>query len=406
MNYWVAVGMAGFVYLVIDALICIRSKSVYIIRRSPWLVHLSLWGNFLEFSSILPLLTYFVDRQDISPLLVSLRDSGIILGHCLLYFPYILRSYRLYLVFNLETNWDKAGADFTKKIHRTRQSWQIKMLILFLLLPLSMCIFLISYGPIKEVFPVTNTGQDKRDKNIATGIYIFITFAEQLALIIFANLLRDLEDEYNMCNELVWITVILALPPIFSTFVETDKEIWFTVCLIRNFLIMARSDIIPLLLSFKATQFAEALTVDMLNSLEIILENEKTLEFFERFLKNDTGSHLKESGYSLLCLYKDLECRLNNSFIDDQSSFEIELSKSSNFALVEKVDLPEAIKKKKSGVFKLLNEKFYQNFLRSEECKELRRIIHKEEIIAYRVMQTSFIPTNLTKKKREKIFIQ
>ena len=407
MNYWAVLGIVVFLYLMIDLLIYVRSKSVYIVRRSPWLIHLSLWGNLLEVISILPLMPYAIDSVYLPPLLLSLRDCGIILGHCLFFFPYILRSYRLYIVFNLEKNWDKDGATFTRRIPRTRQCWQIKILIFLLILPVLMCTLLLVYQSVQDYFPFTSKNTGKTDTDIATGIYIAVTFLEQLILIVLSFMLRHIEDQYKMSNELIWVCLIWSISPIFSTFIETDKIVWFSSCLLRNFLVLIRSDVVPLVLSLKQTPFAEALTVDMLNSLEIILETETTLEFFERFLKNEFGASGSESGYSLLCMFKEIECRLNVCGDEEMSFSESDRSKLSavsSFDRIERKSSPEWLRKKKQAVLKVLNEKFYQSFLRSEECKELRRIIHRKEVIAYRVMQTSFIPANAMGKAGGNIY--
>ena len=142
----------------------------------------------------------------------------------------------------------------------------------------------------------------------------------------------------------------------------------------------------------------------MLNSLEIILENERTLEYFERFLKNESNFRLKDSGYSLLSLYKEIECKIHEfTYAHFSYSSDIELSKYSTLIpldRIEKTSGKENLKKYKQTLFKVLDEKFYQNFLRSEECKELRRIIYKEEVISYRIMQTSFTPVNVSRKSK------
>ena len=100
-------------------------------------------------------------------------------------------------------------------------------------------------------------------------------------------------------------------PPFLCVFLEIGLEF----CVLRNFFIIIRSSVIPLIFSYRPTIFSEALTVDMLNSLEIILENEKTLEFFEKFLKNEPNFLQKDSGYSLLCFYKEITCRLQVSIM-------------------------------------------------------------------------------------------
>ena len=146
--------------------------------------------------------------------------------------------------------------------------------------------------------------------------------------------------------------------------------------------------------------------MDMLNSLEIILENEKTLEFFEKFLKNEPNFLQKDSGYSLLCFYKEITCRLHFSLAKSPQASQINFLQASILSPTGKINenSAEDLKRTKISAFKTLNEKYYQNFLRSEECKELRRIINKEEILTFRIMQTSFIPFSRKQKKNEDVY--
>ena len=380
-------------------MIWIRSKSNYIIRRSPLLIHLSLWGNFIELSSILSYFSTIDLHNDINET-TALQDSGTIIGHCLFYLPYILRSYRLSLVFNLERDWDKDQTKFIKRIPQTRQKWQLKMLLILMIFPLTLCVLLFASTSIRNFFPISNnTGIDD---NIAVGIFIFITFIEQSMLIYIVDKLRNIEDRFNMCNELIWVCCFWSISPIFSAFIQSNKTTWFSSCIIRNLLVLIRSDITLVIFSFKSLPFSESLTIEMLNSLEIILQNEKTLEYFEKYLKNEPNYLAKDSGYSLLCFYKEIECKIHKFIYAEPSiSDDIDPSRYStlvSFVRIEKKTGKEYLKKYKELLFRILNEKFYPNFLRSEECKELRRIISKDEMICYRIMQTSFTPVNLPRE--------
>ena len=86
-------------YLVIEIFLCLRSKSVEITRRSPWLLHISNWGNLLESLSIFVIYNSLTIETFPG---INLATSGVVLGHFVLFLPYILRSYRLYIVFFLE----------------------------------------------------------------------------------------------------------------------------------------------------------------------------------------------------------------------------------------------------------------------------------------------------------------
>jgi hypothetical protein len=404
--YWISFGIVSLVYLLIDIMILCRRKSISIIRRSPWLLHLSLLGNFIEVISIISMLSYLENIKVNNDKWIGLRDSGIIFGHSLLYLPYILRSYRLYIVFNLEKDWDVNGTPFVGIVHRTGQTWQMKILGVLLILPLVICILLIFVNAIETNISLLDDGNN--NTNFIVGFYVFLCFFEQLLLIIFAYKLRNIKDEYRMCNELVWVTVIWFISSISSTFIDSYTEFWLSSCLIRNILLLIGSDIIPIFLSFKKIPFSEGLTIEILNSLEIILENEKTIQYFENFLKNEHESESENSGYSLLCLYKELECTLNRYDTRDSYNYsDIGHSKISAITCIGKVDFnssPAKLKKSRGQALKILKEKYYKKFLLSRECTQLRKIIHEDEVLTFRIMQTSLVPRSSNWRKLDSDF--
>ena len=69
--------------------------------------------------------------------------------------------------------------------------------------PVSLCIILVVYTESLDYFPITSRNNGEFDADVATGIYIFISFIEQGILIYLVNQLRRIEDRYNMCNELI-----------------------------------------------------------------------------------------------------------------------------------------------------------------------------------------------------------
>lgn len=406
--FWVLVSIIGGIYLLSDIVVILKRKNLHITRRSPWLLHISLWGNFLEVLSISSLVDFIISTPDVNILWTKLRDCGIIIGHCAFFIPYILRAYRISIVFNLDKDWNKSGDIFERRIHRTRQMWLVKLFLIIMVIPLVLCILILVYDPVRYFIPLTGNSSSV-DEQLATAIYIFICFVEQLLLIFLTYHLKNIEDQYNMINELIWICAIWSISPIFSTFITIDRKAWYSACLLRNLLIFIRSYLVLLIFSFRPVTFSASLTVDMLNSLEIILENEKTLEFFEKFLRNQIDAHRTNSGYSLLCLYKEIECRIHSQNELNLSYMEVEMTNYSMLNTLVKIDehtTPENLQKSKSVVLKTLNEKYYKHFLKSDECSQLRKMIHKEELIAFRVTQTSFLPIKQNKNKFDEIFIQ
>ena len=399
MDFWILLTVVSFIYLSTDFLIFLRSKHIQITRRSPWLMHLSLYGNLIELISISTLIPFLNQSPLKDSTLIFLRDCGSVLGHYMFFVPYILRAYRINLVFNLEHNWESSGAIFKTQINRTRQIWLLKFFALLMVLPLTLCIAIFFYNPLEKIFPITTNKKASMNSEYATGVYVFVCFLEQVLIIFMTNLIRNVDNQFDMKSELVSVCLLWSISPIFSTFVDIDRILWFIACAIRNLLVFLRSDLYCVFVSFRESSFEGALTIEMLNSMEIILENERALEYFERFLRNQPNFGEKDSGYALLGHYKELECRLHvRSF--ELSVTEVEMtSKYSVLNRLAKSSSPESIQQSKQLIQKILNEKHYNEFLLSEECGRLRKMIQKEEAITFRVTQTSFLPINVKKQK-------
>ena len=398
MEFWIIIILISSLYILIDILLFLKSNHKQVSKRSPWLLHASLWGNLIELISASSLIKIINVTQPEGFTLVFLRDCGILLGHYMFYIPYILRSYRVFLVFNIEHDWESSGKVFEKTLHRTRQIWLLKLFLLILLIPISLSLVLFLYSPFRDIFPITSSNTTSSREIYASMIYIFICFLEQALMIFITYKIRNAEEKFNMKSELIMICAIWSLSSIFSAFVGRDRTIWFIGCAIRNFLSFLRTHVLCVVAAFRSTPFEEGLTVEMLNSLEIILENERTLEYFEKFLRKQENYRAKDSGYTLLGLYKELECRIH---LDSHDFTITELEMITNISVLNKLNKnssPEYLQLSKTTILKILNDKHYKDFLQSEECSKLRKMILKEETLAYRVTQTSFLPITSNRK--------
>ena len=392
MEFWIIITIISSIYILVDILLFIKSKHKQVSKRSPWLLHVSLWGNLIELISASSLIKSINLTQPDEFAFVFLRDCGVLLGHYMFYIPYILRSYRIYLVFNIEHDWDSSGKAFEKTLHRTRQIWLIKIFLLILLIPVSLCLVLFLYSPLREIFPITTSDTTSSKEIYASIIYIFICFLEQGLMILVCFKIRNVEENFNMKSELIMVCAIWSLSSVFSAFVGSDRTIWFIGCAVRNILAFFRTHVFCVFAALRMSRFEEGLTVEMLNSLEIILENERTLEYFEKFLSKQQNYKAKDSGYTLLGLYKELECRIH---LDSHNFTITELEMMTNYSVLNKLNKnssPEYLQLSKTVILKILNEKHYKNFLQSEDCSKLRKMILKEENLTYRLTQTSILP--------------
>ena len=287
MYYEIAVSIFGSIYLAIGVFLIFRRNDPNVSKNSPWLLNISHWSNCFELILVLPTATEIVTNEENFEYWWQLRDSGILICHFLIFFSYLLRGYRLYTIFKISFI-----NDFSEHLYKTSQKWLIQFLLL-LLFPFIMLAAIIIFLPeVGAYFPISESGNSYETRMAASCIYITLTFIEQLVLISLVYWLRLIDDKYNMNNELVWITCFWFISPLFSTFINSNRRVWLTSIVIRNLLLMIRSSLIPIIKSFKNSKFEEPLTLDMLNSLEIILENIKTLKHFEKFLKRNEGGLL------------------------------------------------------------------------------------------------------------------
>ena len=126
------------------------------------------------------------------------------------------------------------------------------------------------------------------------------------------------------------------------------------------------------------------MTLDMLSSLEIILQNDRCLKFFEKFLKGN------EPGLCILEFYQKCECKL----FDDENLFGslndyIVSGMLPSFLEIENIENKQQLLDAKATAFKSLKQMFYQNFLESYEFKELRNLIVEDEDLTNNIRRTS-----------------
>ena len=139
-----------------------------------------------------------------------------------MYFPYLLRAYRLYLVFGLEENFE--DYTYSKNYERTTQKWLLKVLF-FLTLPVIIVYSFITILVYTNVIGVIyNPDTDSISDSPYVMIIIFLRFSEHLGLIIANYATSGVIDDFNMSTELTVVTVIYFLTPSLSLFVHINKQ--------------------------------------------------------------------------------------------------------------------------------------------------------------------------------------
>eukprot|EP00359_Climacostomum_virens_P011159 CAMPEP_0204908574 /NCGR_PEP_ID=MMETSP1397-20131031/7501_1 /ASSEMBLY_ACC=CAM_ASM_000891 /TAXON_ID=49980 /ORGANISM="Climacostomum Climacostomum virens, Strain Stock W-24" /LENGTH=252 /DNA_ID=CAMNT_0052078147 /DNA_START=505 /DNA_END=1263 /DNA_ORIENTATION=+ len=239
--------------------------------------------------------------------------------------------------------------------------------------------------------------------------YIAISFVEELLFILSVWLCRNINDDFAMTFEMTIVCAIWFTNSFLMNWV-TKISTWIITAAARNFAIMLVSSVWPLIRSFRTIEFGVPLTFEVLNNLELLLQNEATLEAFSQFL--NSGKYYKpvtdldmtvissagSEGYHLLDFWVNCEvykynpspekaAQLYNDFITSKRVyFNEELLSSMNTSLLE-----EKYIALQNYAFSVLQESYFPFFQRSVQYNLLLKEVNRQDIYLNRLTHTSFL---------------
>lgn len=377
------------------AIIILRKKNPFILKRSPLILCTSLIGGLILNIVILSLLTFdtqyvIIHHKENYHALLRLRQCATLIGHNFLVIPYLLRAYRLYFIFHLDKNWYEDNNFFAKNIHRTQQKWLLRILAISFV-PLIIICLLIFIVPEGNYFPGSEIESSKTQQDFSESLYVIVAFAEQLGFVICLYNLREVSDDYQMTRELMWVTVMWVITPVFPFFAKSNP-LYRLPILIRNDLFLLRSFWIPIIMSFRNPIKTEIVTQEMVSSLDLILQSETLLQYFEDYLIKidyETGVNLDTKPTGLSTLHSFMQCEKYLSF-PCQIDHEILANKMEAFQFTAKnLDDHQTIYNFKHMLLNKLKKEHFENFLTSHDYKILRRLVTNQEIYFGRILQTS-----------------
>ena len=195
------------IYLVSGLLLYNQSNTTVISARSQLLLytfHIAVWIESIFLIIIIYSNSLNLTNDDDKKFWIINSIVGI--SHFVVYFPYLLRAYRLYLVFGLEENFE--DYTYSKNYERTTQKWLLKVLF-FLTLPVIIVYSFITILVYTNVIGVIyNPDTDSISDSPYVMIIIFLRFSEHLGLIIANYATSGVIDDFNMSTELTVVTVI------------------------------------------------------------------------------------------------------------------------------------------------------------------------------------------------------
>lgn len=415
----------GCLFIPAGVLLHLRSHHKPICTRSPALLLTTHWSNtIITILSIIDLY-YHIGRIG-SNQFPDIFNGSLVFFHYLSYFPYILRCYRLYYIFSLDKYWDEQDSYFRKHIYRTKQSWLIKQLFVYMLAVVVLLFILMAVKNVKQYLP--NSREDSTTvERVSTSIMIIICFIEELLFIVSVYLLRNVDDDYNMGNELILVCFLWSSYSFFSIYRD---EIWVYSSICRNFCILLVSTMMPLVKSFTYTAFGESLTFEILQTLQLVLQHHVSLDKFERFLAREDDIKNSKSSTDLIpnrgleYLNFWIRCEnlkfefdhgkmieiYNEYFTSDNSAIEFpqDLEDEVHTVYNEERDIEVIFNSCQEYVFQILNTQYFPKFKKSAEYDQLVHDVAKDNIYTQRINLTSLVgihyivPTELTSKEKKR----
>ena len=371
--------LCGIIYIPIGVFLVLRSDKKPIRNRSPFLISLAHWSNFLECLLLLLSLYFYFSKSVQDRYFDTFYQIIVIVVHYSYFIAYMLRCYRIYFIFNLDTRIDEDDSFFRTNIHRAGHRWLLKVFVILLwpiILIASLRIFI---SGADEYFPPSYYEGESTVTETSEGLYLFILFLEELAFLFAVYKLRKVNDDFKMSAELTAVCVLWVLTGMFSLF--PDTWLWRVEVVLRNHLIMVISSFYPLFKTLGAESFEEIITIEMLQSLEVVLQSALTLDAFEKAIARVRIKNYE--GYEVLQLW--LKCE-NYRFRAD-SELQNEIARG---ALHLKITArnPFGVQ---TEAFRVLNQYFFDIFKQSVEYKELLHEITRQHIYISRILQTSIV---------------
>ena len=384
------------IYTAALTLLLLRRQCPYILRRTPLMLTISLLGNLLQSLTCLSQLEDLSESLSKDPssdcfLIFRIRQSANLFFHYLMFFPYILRVYRLSLIFKLDKNWDYQEFSFKKNIHRTKQAWMLWVLVLLMLPFVALVVIIMKYCDFASYLPASESDNEAL---YSQSSYLLICFIEQLLFILSIYSLREVSDDYSMTKELTVTMVCWFMTPMFTVFPINFGRYKAVPSLLRNFILFIVSFCYPIFCSFRYKFTSDTVTLEMLESLELILLSKMSLEYFEEYLRVNEGKNNEScsqcTGYELLQLYMKCENYLNFPQFYEVDELVEELLRSDavpmSYACDSKESLEDHIMRSKDALLKIITEEYFINFKKSRQYTLLQRIVHRQEIYTGRLI--------------------
>ncbi|OMJ91714.1 hypothetical protein SteCoe_5745 [Stentor coeruleus] len=276
-----------------------------------------MWGGFSENIIVIIVLTNYLEHNETSYFGFVSVSCAHFTVHYLYFIPFLLKSYRMHLIFKLDKDWNEQDFAFKKKMMRTKEKYLLKILIIISIPVISIAICSIVIGGNIDYIISNPMNSNHSDiyKQISYAIAMLFIFLEQFFCILSVYALRNINDDFYIKKELILVCLAWIITSPNNTF--GIYSFYAYQILLRNTIVFVICSIFPLCKSFKVQPKEIPVTEDILNYFPLLLSCEITLNAFEQFLKTSTLQINGSDGSSYLNIW--LRCEYHKKYPQDLS---------------------------------------------------------------------------------------
>ncbi|OMJ71222.1 hypothetical protein SteCoe_30640 [Stentor coeruleus] len=310
------------------------------------------------------------------------------IAHAVMIICYIIRAYRLYFVLVVDSNRTDESSEFRKSPYRASQRWIVTtMTYIIVSLVVFYCIILTLIKIFPRKISLYEDGTYGKRNEVNYMIVNLVHFSLQLSLIVSIYYIRYVQNEFQMIGELILVTIIICVSPIFSISIYSNRS-WLYADIFRNFILTLITTGFPIFLSFIHKESIDMLSLEMLTSVDLILQHKITLDAFEDFL-----SSFDREGSVFLEIYLSCECYFG--FSDDKILDRIE-AKITSSGIATSDDCVgfnsnnlNPLMNLQNYCYDVLENDYFLQFKDSKQYEKLRSYIFRQELLNNRVSETS-----------------
>jgi len=412
--------IAIVLYIPIIIMVYFKRKIQPIMHRSPLLILTTLLASFLSVLSI-----SFIFYLNFNSLETKFTYSckfytfSLYVLHFMIIIPYIFRSSRLVNVFNISPIHMNETFSKKKKLH---ESYYLTIIFYIFLALMINFILIMSSQAYSSFFPVdcevcNNLGYHWY---LIPELWFFIHLLESLIIFFNIFLLKNVQDEFNISEELI----IIGMLWVFFEGIQLSNSFYFNyldeisrlmIELFKHYIICIVTGMLPLMRTCQDFYLPICSTKECASNFNLALMNEKTFNAFYFYLKENIPEGSKYVNFWVdLNNFKNVGSGIeaeNHTQILSTDIYDKYLKEGSEFYIEFPVNAVENIHKSYLNssknlysqvfddllqhVYERLKDYYFPLFKNSEPYRKLEEELDKEEKLYSRLIESRMISTEI-----------